>query len=149
VKTLKFTLLSIVLLGCVAFAAPARGQTKGYRTKKYTKAQCAHMTDFSDMGKVKRISGTLFLGLAGAKPFEYSGIVAVYKVVGKDKVFVGSYLTGTDGRFEFKHIAPGAYYLKTGSIEFGFNCLDVAVVLAPNDSDASNEELEISVELGT
>ncbi len=123
-----------------------QGQKKGYKTKKYAAPRCAHIKNFSFEGKIKRVKGRLALG---SQPFSYEGIVALYKIIGEKEIFLQSYLTSDDGKFEFKSLKPGIYLLKTGTIGPGFNCRDVKVILAPDDKDSSSEDLEIQVELGT
>ena len=133
---------------CSFVCAPvAEGQKSGSVTKKYSNPECAHITYVDDMGKVRRIRGKLISGFE--KSFEDGGVVALYKIVGEKEIFIKSYLTGKIGTFRFTNLRKGTYLLKTGSINFGFNCRNIKVVLAPKDSDSSNKDLEIEVELGT
>lgn len=142
----KLTLFFVIVLAVVGSAKTAFGQIKGYTTKKYTAARCAHMINVTDMGKVKRIQGLLFVG--NDEPL-FQGIVAVYKITDGKNVFIKSYVTGDDGRFKFRDLKEGSYLLKTGSIGDGFNCLEVNIMLVPKDKDSSDEDLKIRVQIGT
>jgi len=118
----------------------------GKITKKYREPLTAHAINESDAGKVRRIRGKLYCCDEG---IPYGSIVCLYRIVNKKEVFLYSYLVGESGKFDFKGLAKGTYLLKTGSINHGFNSMNVIVTLAPQDKDSSSEDIEIRIEVGT
>lgn len=81
--------------------------------------------------------------------FHKGSIISIYKLKGDKSKFLISYLVGADGKFDFKKLKSGTYYLMTGTIEGGFNQNSIKVILAPRDEDSSDEDLEIFLEVGT
>ncbi len=78
-----------------------------------------------------------------------SSIVSLYYIGKKESKFINSILVGSDGYFDFKKLKNGNYYLKTGTIDGGFNCVNIKILLAPDDKDSLVEDLEIPMEVGT
>ena len=145
----KSFFLPCLLFLLVGFDLSASAQApfrNGKITKEYREPSTAHMVNFWDAGKVRRIRGKLYCCKEGIPP---ESIVCLYRIVNDKKVFLFSYLVGESGRFNFNGLAKGIYLLKTGTLSPGFNSNDVRVTLAPKDKDSSSEELEISIDVGT
>jgi hypothetical protein len=136
--------IAILLCGFDALAQAPKSE--GKYTKDYTEPRTAHINNFSDAGKVRRIRGALYCCKEG---IPLGAIISLYKLTNGKEQFVYSYLVGSTGKFFFKRLKEGVYFLKTGTIDGYFNSETVKVLLAPKDKDSSIKDLEIHLEVGT
>lgn len=136
------TAVVLLSLGCSAQAP----KSKGKYTKEIKTPKPAHMTNELVGGKFKKIRGILYIG---ESEVPLNSIISVYKIIGDKSKFIFSYLVGSDGKFDFKKLKAGTYLLMTGTTNGYFNQNNVKIILAPDDNDSSNEDLEISLEVGT
>jgi hypothetical protein len=140
-----FHILAIILFLVFANFAQAP-KSKGKYTKKIKEPKIAHMLNEIDLGKVKRVRGKVFLG---ENDVPLNTIISVYKIMSDKSEFLFSFLVGANGEFDFKDLKAGSYVLKTGTTDGYFNRNDFKLLLTPNDKDASGEDLEIALEVGT
>lgn len=136
--------IAILALSCACFSqAP---NLKGKYSKKIMEPKSAHITNELIARKLKRIRGKL---LIGENEIPINSIISVYKIANNKSEFLFSYLVGADGKFDFKRLKEGTYYLKTGTTDGYFNQNNVKIILAPRDKDSSSEDLEIPMQVGT
>ncbi len=137
--------LTVILFLCFGSFAQAP-KTKGKYTKEIKEPVNAHILNEIDMGKVKRIRGKLYIG---DHDIPINSIISVYKISNDKSEFLFSYLVGANGKFDFKKLKKGIYLLMTGTTDASFNQNNVKVILAPQDDDSSDEDLQIPMEVGT
>lgn len=140
-----FYILVIILFLCFSNLAQTPKE-KGKYTKKIKEPKIAHVLNEVDLGKVKTIRGKIFLG---ENDVPLNTIISVYKIMSDKSEFLFSFLVGANSEFDFKDLKAGSYVLKTGTTDGYFNRNDFKLLLTPNDKDASGEDLEIALEVGT
>lgn len=141
----SFYILAVVFIfSSICFSQVPK--SKGKYTKEIKTPKIAHMTSELVGGKFRRLRGKLYIG-----KFEVpeSSIISVYKITDNNSKFLFSYLVGADGKFDFKKLKAGTYFLMTGTTDGVFNQNNIKIILAPNDKDSSEEEIEIFLEVGT
>lgn len=140
-----FYVLGIILV--LSFACFSQvPKLKGKYTKKIKEPKSAHMINELIERKLKRVRGKLFIG---ENETPINSIISVYKITDNKSEFLFSYLVGADGKFDFKKLKEGTYYLKTGTTDGYFNQNNIKIILAPRDKDSLDEDLEIPLQVGT
>ena len=140
-----FFISGITLSFCFTSSAQAP-KSRGKYIRNIKEPKCAHITNELNDVKVKRIRGKLFIG---NNETPIGSIISVYKITNTESRFIFSYLVGKDGKFNFKQLKEGTYFLKTGTTNGYFNQNNIKILLAPKDKDSSEEELEIPLAVGT
>lgn len=139
-----YVLAALLISSSVSFSqAP---NSEGKYTKEIKTPKVAHVTNELIGGKYKRIRGKLDIG---KWEIPLNSIISVYKITDNHSEFLFSYFVGADGKFDFKKLKAGTYFLMTGTTDGGFNQNNIKIILAPKDKDSSEEEIEIPLQVGT
>lgn len=144
-----YALLLAAVLFCITGVVSTMAQapkSRGKYTTEFTQPKTAHVQNFVDEGKRRRLRGKLICCDEG---IPQGAIISIYAIEAGREKFIYSYLVGSTGRFEFKGLRDGEYLLKTGTVEGYFNSLYVKVFLASKDPKSSKEDLTIPMEVGT
>lgn len=132
----------------LAFAAAAIAQRCAMDSGGPQKVPCADELLTYDAGKVQKLQGIVTDPNGG----RLEGVkLALFRVEGDERVFVGATEGDENGRFCFPSLLKGSYILKVGQGNqpfSGFKCMEVSLTLLPRNN-AALQNIKIRMEVGT